>query len=342
LKGDRHPSDLGPFLTLEKFAMKKTLIALAALAAASTAFAQSTATISGSINTGFQKTGKAGDSAAIASMGGGANAIDINTVEDLGGGMKAGFSGQIRFNAASGDVGSSGLSNTTSLFHAANAYVSGGFGTIRAGKIAEASNCGYDAWGCIGGAGFGAGVGTSTLAGAAAVANAVSYTTPTINGFSASAMSSQAATGRTNERQSFTLAYANGPVGLQYLQTNNSGNTTSTTTAITDVKAKQASIGASYNFGIAKLNVLNVKEEDATGATTKDVTGVNASVPMGAYTFLAGYAKDKKAVANADTKIAAGVSYALSKRTTVGADVFKAEQGANTGTGFIARVRHTF
>ena len=275
-------------------------------------------------------------------MGGGANAIDINTVEDLGGGLRGGFSGQIRFNAASGDVGSAGLSNTTSLFHAANAYLSGGFGTVRAGKIAEASNCGYDAWGCIGGAGFGAGVGTSTLAGAAAVANAVSYTTPTISGFSASVMSSQAASGRTNERKSFTLAYANGPVALQYLQTDNTGNTTSSSTAPTDTKAQQASIGASYNFGVAKLNVINVKEEGSTGATTKDVTGVNASVPMGATTFLVGYAKDKKAAANADTKIAAGVSYSLSKRTTVGADVFKAEQGDGTGTGFVARVRHTF
>ena len=66
------------------------------------------------------------------------------------------------------------------------------------------------------------------------------------------------------------------------------------------------------------------------------------------HTLLAGYAKDKKAAANLDTKIAAGVNYALSKRTTLGADVFKSEAAAvtgstgNAGTGFVIRARHTF
>jgi hypothetical protein len=296
-------------------------------------------------------TGAAGAKAGVASLGGGANAIDINTVEDLGGGLRGGFSSQIRFSAATGDMGSSGTGNA--LFHAANAYLSGGFGTARIGKIAEASNCGFDAWGCTGGAGFGAGVGTSTLAGASAVANAISYTTPTISGFSASAMSSQST--RAEERQSFTLNYAQGPFAAQYLQTNGTANTaanvlvsatnvadTTKLWSVKDEKAKQSSIAASYNFGVAKLNVLNVKEEGATGTTTKDVTAINGSMPMGAVTLLAGYAKDKKAVANADTKVSLGVNYALSKRSTLGADVFKAEQGANTGSGFVVRMRHTF
>ncbi len=347
--------------------MKKSLIALAALAATAS-FAQSTATISGSINVGILDTGKSGDVAAVSSLGGGANAINIATVEDLGGGLRGGFSGQIRFNAATGDRNSSGTGNA--LFHEANAYIAGGFGTARIGKIAEASNCAFDAWGCTGGAAFGGGTGVSTLAGALAVANAVSYTTPTMNGFSASVMSSVSAASRVNERRSFTLNYAQGPLAVQYLQTDNTANTAAdalTPTAavlsgsntniftalpitavsnnggIKDEKAKQTSIAASYNFGVAKLNVLNVREENSSGANTKNVEAINASVPMGAYTFLAGYAKDKKeAAANKDTKIALGVNYALSKRSTLGADVFKAEQGDNTGTGFVVRMRHTF
>jgi hypothetical protein len=62
---------------------------------------------------------------------------------------------------------------------------------------------------------------------------------------------------------------------------------------------------------------------------------------MGAYTLLAGYNKDNKAAANADTKTVLGANYALSKRTTLGADVFKAE-AAGAGTGFVVRMRHTF
>ncbi len=63
---------------------------------------------------------------------------------------------------------------------------------------------------------------------------------------------------------------------------------------------------------------------------------------MGAVTLLAGYAKDKKAAADKDTKVSLGVNYALSKRSTLGADLFKADQGANTGTGLVVRMRHTF
>ena len=82
-------------------------------------------------------TGAAGDTAQVAHLGNGANAINLNTVEDLGGGMRAGITSQIRYNVTNGDVNSAGAGNA--LFHTANAYVSGGFGTIRAGKIGELS-----------------------------------------------------------------------------------------------------------------------------------------------------------------------------------------------------------
>jgi hypothetical protein len=62
---------------------------------------------------------------------------------------------------------------------------------------------------------------------------------------------------------------------------------------------------------------------------------------MGAYTILAGYTKDKKAAATADTRVALGANYALSKRTTLGADLFKQDQVGGS-TGFVVRARHTF
>jgi hypothetical protein len=277
--------------------MKKTLIALATLAAAGTAFAQSTATISGSISVGVMDTGKAGGTAAVSTLGGGANAIDIVTREDLGGGMNAGFTSQIRFNANTGDVGSAGTGNA--LFHAANVYVGGGFGTIRVGKIAEASNCSYDAWGCTGGAGMMAGhattaghdsSGISALIGAAAIANSVSYTTPTINGFSASYQSTVST--RVNERSAFALNYAKGPLTAQVLRTENTANaaanaTFNTSGAITDGNGRGTSIAASYDFGVARLNVFNAKTDPATvnvpdSNPTRDITFYTASMPMGA------------------------------------------------------------
>jgi predicted porin len=335
--------------------LSNNVAALAALAAASTAFAQSTATISGSISVGVVDTGAAGDTSQVFHLGNGANAININTVEDLGGGLKGGFSAQIRYNAANGNMNSNvGGTTTNPLFHAANAYLSGGFGTVRIGRIAEASTCGLDPWACGGGAAMAAGVGVSSLAGAGSQASSISYATPTVSGFSAgyqttltpaagTAASATAAVGRTNERSVLNVNYANGPITAMLLQVDG-GASTGTTAA--DDTSKANAIGASYNFGVAKLNLVNVVNKSAAGVKTADVTSLSATMPMGAYTLLAGYSKSKTgtgytATAVNDTKIAAGVNYALSKRTTLGADVFKAE-AANAGTGFVLRMAHTF
>ena len=350
--------------------MKKTLIALAVLAVSGAAFAQSTATISGSISVGVMDTGNAGGTAAVSTLGGGANAINIVTAEDLGGGLRGGFDSQMRFSAATGDMNSSGTGSA--LLHGANVYLSGGFGTVRMGKIIEASNCGFDVWGCTGGAGMMAGhaataghasTSISALVAAGTIANSVSYTTPTINGFSASYHTSMSVASRINERSVLNLSYAKGPLSAQYIQRKNSANTaanlvpsqavpavfSNTSTPISDANGETTGIAVGYDFGVAKLNVFNAKTDKATtsGPTyaasnvDQDITGFTASMPMGAYTLLAGYMKDKKAAATADTKIAAGVNYALSKRTTLGADVFKSE-AVNAGTGFVIRARHTF
>jgi hypothetical protein len=316
------------------------------LAAAGTAFAQSTATISGGINVGVMNTGAAGAKAGVAHLGNGANAINIATRKDLGGGLRGGFESQIRFNAQTGDVNSSG--NGNALFHSINTFISGGFGTARLGKIAEASTCGMDPWGCTGGAALQAGVGISGITGAAAVNNAFSYTTPTVAGFNASYQTSMTGpTQRTNERETLNINYANGPLALTFIDINGSGNSAANAalgaaiTAPADSATSNQAVGASYNFGVARLSVVNSVSKNAAGATTADVMSIGATIPMGAYTILAGYNKDSKAAATADTKIAVGANYALSKRTTLGADLFKAE-AVGAGTGFVIRARHTF
>jgi predicted porin len=325
--------------------MKKTLIALAVLAASGAAFAQSTATISGSISVGVMDTGLAGAKAAVFSLGGGANGVSVDTVEDLGGGLKGGFASQIRFNASSGDRNSAGTGNA--LFHNANAYVSGAMGTARIGKIAEDSNCGFDPYGCTGGAGLIAGA-SGTISGLIAAqtqAQSVRYESPTVGGFSVRYQTTVST--RANERSVLNLGYANGPLAVQFLQSKGSLNVgadvsgTAVAFAVTDAKAQGTSIGASYDLGVAKLAVFNAKTENAAGATTADITGYTAAVPMGAVTLLAGFAKNKSAAATADTKMGLGANYALSKRTTVGADVFK-QDGVGADTGFVARIRHTF
>jgi predicted porin len=78
----------------------RNLTALAVLTVSGAAFAQSTAVISGSISVGVMDTGAAGAKAAVATLGGGANAINIVTTEDLGGGLKGGFNSRSEISSA--------------------------------------------------------------------------------------------------------------------------------------------------------------------------------------------------------------------------------------------------
>jgi hypothetical protein len=333
--------------------MKKTLIALAALA--STA-AMAQVAITGSFHGGILATGAAGATgdAQVSTLGGGVNAINMAAVEDLGGGMNAGLTAQIRFNAATGDRNSAGTGNA--LFHAMNAYVGGGFGTVRIGKIAEASNCGFDPWGCTGGASLSAGTGVSALIAAGTQASSLSYTTPTIAGFSASYQTTL--TTRVNERTVLNLSYTAGPLSLQYLRSESSANVagdpallmTSTTpyspaaltaAPITDADGQGQSIGVSYDLKVAKLSFVNAQTKNPAKTTTASVNSIGLTVPMGATSILAGYNKNSKAAATADTKLSIGVAHSLSKRTTVGADFFKAE-AVGAGSGYALRIRHTF
>jgi len=328
--------------------------ALAAMAAPAS-FAQSTATISGSIQVGVHATGapgRAGD-AGIVRLGSGANAINIDTAEDLGGGLKTGLTSQIRFDPATGDRNSHGTGNA--LMHTANVYFTGGFGTFRIGKIGEASNCGFDPWKCTGGVAMmapnGTGGAQSALHAGGTTANAFSYVTPNVNGLSASYQSSMTGA-RVNERRLYSIDYAQGPVGLQFLQSNNTANTAADVAGaaptINDAKARGQSLSGSYNLGVAKVSVSNTVLKDASFKTS-NITMIAAEIPMGAYTWLLGSNKAKTASggnytgitgAN-DSKFSAGVNYALSKRTTLGADIMKAE-AVDGSSGFSLRVRHTF
>jgi predicted porin len=368
--------------------MKKSLLALAVIAALPVAVqAQSSTTLGGSISVGVMDTGAAGDKAQVAAFGGGTNAINIMTAEDLGKGMRAGFDGQIRFSPTSGDRGSAG--NGNALFHFANLYLTTTMGTVRVGKIVEQANCAFDPWGCTGGAGLVAGLGVGGLGrglvGAITIQNGLSYATPVIAGFSATIQTSLSAeqgvraaaagatnpgqtVGRANERQVISLNYAQGPIAAQFLRTtgapNSAGDWTSHRPVASanslvvdpaDTKSSAQAISASYNFGFATVMAYNAITKTAAGVKSNDITSIGASIPRGPFTFLLGYAKDNGPTIadNRDTKMSAGVTYALSRRTTLGADVFKAEAAGVTsaagtavagdaGSGFALRARHIF
>jgi predicted porin len=81
-----------PVQTLENLEMKKTLVAIAALAAATGAMAQSSVSLTGYFDRGYQVTNNTlyGSAKALSSAAG-TTRIEIAGTEDLGSGLKAGF-----------------------------------------------------------------------------------------------------------------------------------------------------------------------------------------------------------------------------------------------------------
>jgi len=340
--------------------MKKSLLAIA-IAAAVPAVASAQVVISGSIHAGLQDSGQAGQKLTGVSLGGGANAINITATEviDKKSNLSAGARFQMRFNSVTGDANSaSGRGDWgTSLLHDANVFVSGNFGTFRIGKIYEDSNCAFDPWGCLttGGGGMASGAGgmTGMLVAANTIHNSVYYVTPSVGGLTLSyhssiggvkgysAPSSTTSNGfRDNERQIINATYAAGPLMAQALFVR--GGSAASNAAMSDASTKDQSLAVSYDFKVAKVMLSRVDSEDAAGTKTKKINTIGGVVPIsGSVQLLGGWSQNDAAAKTQDTRWAIGANYLLSKRTTLGVDIFEAE-AANSSTGFTLRARHTF
>jgi predicted porin len=216
--------------------MKKTLVAIAALAAFG-AQAQSTVTLKGTFDPSIvqQKT-TYGDNAkastqALANNSQGTSQVTVVGTEDLGGGMKANFLLESDFNATkdgTANFGSGGGETYVGL--------SGGFGALQVGapNTPSLDVSGRTPFGTKIGAGFANGGGTGTGKGTASYGvqglghvrenNSIVYVAPTIAGFTAKAgyqfntdaiakeNTSTTATARAAARTDLGLGYVNGPI----------------------------------------------------------------------------------------------------------------------------------
>lgn len=117
--------------------MKKSLIALAVLAASGASFAQSSVTIYGTIDTALTSI-KSGDvtTTGITPSAVATSVYGFKGSEDLGGGLKANFKLENQFN---GDTGASKVAGSA-FSREAWVGLSGGFGTVRLGKVSSAYN----------------------------------------------------------------------------------------------------------------------------------------------------------------------------------------------------------
>jgi len=287
--------------------MKKSLIALAALAATAS-FAQSSVSISGLFDLGVNQIDYKGQKVTTtgAANGSATSTIIVSGTEDLGGGLKANFRWETNpdFGNTVGKTAGTPATGTTSNVTSSlgNGYsfvgVSGGFGEVQLGTLNFATLTANG----DGNVGFGTAIGSGYRVvsfDAVRSQNAISYETPSFNGFSAKAIVStkndqqlgSPATGNAvnqqngrDGQQELSLAYVNGPLKVRYarLETKQyAGVWDGVGTAATDYtrsggKFKLDTLSATYVMGDATLAYFYQK----ASSTGLDKTGTSGTATL--------------------------------------------------------------
>jgi len=312
--------------------MKKSLIALAAVAATGAAFAQSSVTLFGTFDPSIQNistTTAAGVKTTqntLANNGRGTSQISVKGVEDLGGGLKASFLYEGDFNVGQ----NSGATTAAAYQHAIGsgggeiyAGLNGAFGDIKLGSPNTPSLISQASRQPIGtkiGSGFGSALGTSHVR----EASSVVYSTPNFAGFTAQvgyafkgstgqAVAGTALAADQGAKSDLGLSYANGPLRAGVTLFNKSAvGTEASANKQTNVYAQYDIAGATLYAGMHNETLVNGGKQSGTNFAAK-----YALTP--AVALLGNYAKlDDKQAANADRTVTAlGAEYALSKRSTL-------------------------
>jgi predicted porin len=350
--------------------MKKTLIALAALAATG-AFAQSTVTITGLVDVAVQNVstavlnGQTGSVTGLTHSKQSTNGIIFKGVEDLGGGLKASFLYELDMDPTKGGSLSAAAANPNDVqVQNGEIYVGveGGFGSVKLGVPNTPSlttQASRTPFGTKTGSGFG---GTSG-AGRVRTNGSIVYATPSFSGVTAAisytpatanaATASVLATRNLADISDIGVNYANGPVAAGVSFYNQEGVST------------QTNFYASYVLGAAKL-IVGGHREDNKVAGASDTLLSTMALPIGtstgynvagtysltpAFTLLGNYAKLNEDNATSYNKklTAVGAKYELSKRTSVyaryGAENFENVVGAFKTTDIkttMVGVMHSF
>jgi predicted porin len=354
--------------------MKKSLLALAAMTAfAGVASAQSSVTLFGIVDLAARnvKNGNAGSLKTLSTNGQASSRLGIRGVEDLGGGLRAGFwlEGDI-----SADVGGGQKTAATANGSAANGQdwqrrstvsLIGSFGEVRLGRdYTPAFNAfvSHDIFSYVGVASSAnlrtAFLGSGGATTAVRANNAISYFLPAMGGLYGQVMiaAAEGAATAPNGYTGFRLGYAAGPINGSFVM----GKTKKSGAAIDDVTT--LFFGGSYNAGFATFHATYEKADYSV--LTRKLATVSAVIPMGTGAFKAQYAKaGGNSATPPATLIGLGYVQGLSKRTSLYGNfgrvsnsgpasvgvVYTASSGGPTGmrrnqtsTGYEFGIRHDF
>lgn len=349
--------------------MKKSLIALAVMAAAGAASAQSSVTLFGIVDTAITH-GSAGDGGeswtGMTSSGYNSSRLGFRGTEDLGGGMSASFwlEGQLQT-----DEGTPGGLN---FLRRSTVSLAGGWGELRLGRDYTPSFWNLTVFDPFGTNGVGTNVmltGSGALASDAAVgvgtvvraSNSVGYfLPPNLGGFYGQVNYWFGENDPSDQGDGYGLrvGYGAGPfnVALSFARTE----------GVADTEFSTWNLGGSWDFGMAK--VMGQYMRDNADGVGFDVDGrgwlLGALVPVGAGEIRASYSEYRfdSGVAGIDDprvrKLALGYVHNLSKRTALYATIARVRNdgtdvtlgGATapatstdfSSTGYDIGIRHSF
>lgn len=362
--------------------MKKSHIAVAAMAALAvvgTAQAQSSVTLFGNIDVGVRNVKNKGEDAitSLTKNSISSSALGFRGVEDLGGGLKAGFH-------LEGDLDpDTGTASGLQFQRRSTISLSGGFGEIRLGRDFVPTFTVHTKYDPFGTNGLGSSINVfGTVAGAvtssaARANNGLAYF-GTFGDFNINLQHNlrESASG-SGDYSGLRVGYNAGPLsvdvatGSEVCQRDTASSPTATTGAsllnTCGLKnPRRSNIGASYDLGFVKPMVqYNTAKLDLAGTevkTTNILIGLTAPVGPGTLRFSYVVTDLKVGTDLGDAKqIAVGYTYPLSKRTSISANVARISaddsflsntSGANSvlpdrldikeRTGYELAVRHTF
>ncbi len=279
--------------------MKKSLIALAVLAASGAAMAQSTVTIYGVADAVIHKD--KGVSLKMTSGGVSGSRLGFKGTEDLGGGLKATFKLEQGIDLTNGDQKVAGKA----FNREATVGLAGGFGEVRFGRMSTA----FDEFAGATNPVFDSVLSpTNVFVGYTTdrIDQGIYYASPSFGGFSAAASYNLEQVPGSQNVLSLAANYEAGALalGVVYQDEGDAADETHTR------------FNGSYNFGSFKL-MGGYEMVDIAGVDTKQYT-IGADMPLASNLVLsAGIASSKTDGAKRVTGYSVGAAYLLSKRTTV-------------------------
>jgi predicted porin len=341
--------------TTRRHLLRKNLVALSLLGAVcASASAQSTVTVFGILDVGVQYLKNGDLSRKLESIDGlQTSRLGFRDVEDLGGGLSAGFHIEGALAPDDGNAGGFNWRRRSTI-----SLISSSLGELRLGRdytpsfwnLSVFSPFGTNGVGSVGNLVYGFGGKSSTAPTIVRSDNSVGYFLPKgMGGVYGQAMVAAGEGAPTGKFFGARLGYASGPVDVAVALSDVTNN------AAGD-KFKSFNVGASYDLSVIKLMALYATSKQTTKKQNNLLLG--ATVPLAGGDLRASYIRADLADSDDDaTQLAVGYVYPLSKRTALyssyahtsnkGNASFVIPGGAallagKSSTGIEAGIRHAF